>query len=143
MKCVWALLPLLVLVGCGPAAAPVADAPDVPVVHAPEGSWTNADIDLALYAGAMEIDGSRVTKDEDGMDIRAVSFQTPDSREQVSAHFRSEMARFGDVRDVAKGNVAITSLAVDRPDGTVSKVQITDGPMGGTVFTLMREFPKR
>lgn len=111
------------------------------MVHAPEGAWTNADIDLARYPGAVEIDGSRTKVSEDGKDVLGVSFQTQDARQAVVAFYRAELSRTGTVDDKGPGNVAITSLAAQRTDGTTLRVQVTDAPMGGTLMTLQRSFP--
>ena len=142
MKCAWVLVSLVTLAGCGPSnSAPKGDAQAAPVVHAPQGSWTNADIDLALYPGAVEIDGSRTKVSEVGKDVLGVSFQTRDARQAVVAFYRAELLRTGTVDDKAPGNVAITSLAAQRTDGTTLRVQVTDAAMGGTLLTLQRAFP--
>ena len=111
-------------------------------VPAPRGGLTDKDIDLAVYPGATEIDGSRVALHDDGVDKVSVSYQTPDGLAQVAEFYQAELGKLGTVQDKARGNPVLRSLSVDRADGTVSSMQATDGQQGGTLISIHRAFPR-
>jgi hypothetical protein len=90
-------------------------------VHVNTDQTTAADLGLPVYPGAVEVKGDGDHKSADvhlgfgewEMRVRAVSYQTPDSEDKVTAFYKKALARYGDVitcqEDKAVGTPTVTS----------------------------------
>ena len=83
-------------------------------VHVNTDQTTAADMGLPTYPGAKEIKDDDQHKSADvhlgfgewEMRVRAVSYATPDSKEQVTAFYKKALGRYGDVI-VCQGHSAV------------------------------------
>lgn len=74
-------------------------------VHVNTDQTSAADLGLPLYPGAQQIKGDDQHKSADvhlgfgewELRVRAVSYETPDSEEKVTAFYKKAMGRYGDV----------------------------------------------
>jgi hypothetical protein len=85
-------------------------------VHVNTNQTSAADLGLPVYPGAKQVADDDKHKSADvhlgfgewELRVRAVSFSTPDSKEQVIAFYKKALGRFGDVI-VCQGNTAVGS----------------------------------
>jgi len=74
-------------------------------VHVNTDQTTAADLGLAVYPGAMAVKGDENHKSADvhlgfgewELRVRAVTYETPDSEEKVTAFYKKALGRYGDV----------------------------------------------
>lgn len=90
-------------------------------VHVNTDQTTAADLGLPVYPGAVEVKGDGDHKSADvhlgfgewEMRVRAVSYQTSDSEDKVSAFYKKALSRYGDVitcqHNTAVGTPTVTS----------------------------------
>jgi len=98
-------------------------------VHVNTDQITASDLGLPVYPGAEQVRDHDKHKSADvhmgfgewQMRVRAVSYETSDSREQISAFYKKAMARFGDVitcQDKAPvGTPTVTAEGLSCSDG--------------------------
>jgi hypothetical protein len=111
-------------------------------VHVNTGQITAADLGLPVYPGARQVNDDDKHKSADvhlafgewGLRVRAVSYATPDTEEQVTAFYKKALGRYGDVI-VCQGNTpvgapAATSEGLTCEDDKNPKVQINHGNYG-------------
>lgn len=108
-------------------------------IHVNTDQTTAADLGLPRYPGAQEIKDDNEHKSADvhlgfgqwELRVRAVSYATNDSREQVTAFYKKALGRYGDVIE-CQGNSpvgapAVTSEGLTCSDEKNSNVQIDHG----------------
>jgi hypothetical protein len=74
-------------------------------IHVNTGQTTAADLGLAVYPGAQPVKDNDNHKSADvhmgfgewELRVQAVSYETPDKKEQVIAFYKKDLARYGDV----------------------------------------------
>jgi len=111
-------------------------------VHINTDQTTAADLGLPVYPGA------ELVKDKDNhksadvhlgfgeweLRVRAVSYSTPDSKDQVTAFYKKALGRYGDVitceNNEAIGKPTVTREGLSCAEQKDSKVQIDQGDYG-------------
>ncbi|HEX4028738.1 MAG TPA: hypothetical protein VHX20_00150 [Terracidiphilus sp.] len=108
-------------------------------VHLHTDQTTAADLGLPVYPGAEEVKGDDHHKSADihmgfgewELRIRAVSYGTPDKRDQVVAFYKKALGRYGDViicqGNSTVGTPAATSEGLTCDDNTRGKVNVEAG----------------
>jgi hypothetical protein len=109
-------------------------------IHVNTDQTTAADLGLPVYPGAMTVKGDDNHKSADvrlgfgqwELRVKAVSYQTPDSEEKVTAFYKKALGRYGDVitcQDKAPvGKPTATSEGLNcADDGKNAKVKIGQG----------------
>jgi hypothetical protein len=111
-------------------------------IHVNTDQTTAADLGLPVYPGASAVKGDDNHKSADvrmgfgewQLKVKAVSYQTPDSEEKVTAFYKKALGRYGNVitcqGNSPVGTPAITSEGLscaDDGDGNHSKVHIDQG----------------
>jgi hypothetical protein len=108
-------------------------------IHVNTDQTTAADLGLPRYPGAKEINDDEKHKSADvhlgfgqwELRVRAVSYATDDSREQVTAFYKKALGRYGDVIECqgnsAVGTPAVTSEGLTCSEDGSGNVQIDQG----------------
>jgi hypothetical protein len=108
-------------------------------VHVNTDETSAADLGLPAYPGAEEIKGDDHHKSADvhlgfgewELRVRAVSYGTPDKRDQVAAFYKKALARYGDVitcdGNKPVGTPIITSEGLTCSDDVHAKVNVDTG----------------
>jgi len=108
-------------------------------VHVNTDQTTAADLGLPVYPGAQTVRGDDKHKSADvhlgfgewEMRVRAVSYETPDTADKVTAFYKKALGRYGEVitcRDnSAVGTPIATSEGLTCDEGKSPKVQIDQG----------------
>jgi hypothetical protein len=108
-------------------------------VHVNTNQTTAADLGLPRYPGAQEIKDDDQQKSADvhlgfgqwELRVRAVSYSTNDSQEQVAAFYKKALSRYGDVitcqGNSAVGTPAVTSEGLGCNDEHNANVKINEG----------------
>jgi hypothetical protein len=108
-------------------------------VHVNTDQTTAADLGLPVYPGAVTVKGDDKHKSADvhlgfgewQLRVRAVSYATPDSKDQVIAFYKKALGRYGDVitceNNVAVGAPKITSEGLTCDQDKNPNVQIDQG----------------
>jgi hypothetical protein len=108
-------------------------------VHLHTDQTTAADLGLPVYPGAEEVKGDDHHKSADihmgfgewELRIRAVSYGTPDKRDQVVAFYKKALGRYGDVitcqGNSTVGTPAATSEGLTCDDNSRGKVNVEAG----------------
>jgi hypothetical protein len=111
-------------------------------VHVNTGQTTAADLGLPIYPGARQVADDDRHKSADvqmgfgewAMRVRAVSYATADTEEQVTAFYKKALGRYGDVitcqGDAPVGTPATTSEGLTCQDDKNPKVHINHGDYG-------------
>ncbi len=111
-------------------------------MHVNTDQTTAADLGLPAYPGAVEVKDNDDHKSADvhlgfgewELRVRAVSYQTPDSQEKVTAFYKKAMGRYGDVitcqGNSPVGTPATTSEGLTCADDKNTHVQIDRGDYG-------------
>jgi len=111
-------------------------------VHVNTGQTTAADLGLPVYPGAKQVMDDDKHKSADvqmgfgewTMRVRAVSFATADTEEQVTAFYKKALGRYGDVitcrGNTPVGSPTMTSEGLACEDDKNPKVQIDHGDYG-------------
>ena len=113
-------------------------------VHVNTGETSAADLGLPVYPGAQQVADEDKHKSADvqlgfgewTLRVRAVSYATDDSKEQVTAFYKKAMGRYGDVI-VCQGNTPVgspstTSEGLTCQDDKNSKVKVDNGDYGAS-----------
>jgi hypothetical protein len=108
------------------------------------GETSAADLGLPVYPGAQQVADEDKHKSADvqlgfgewTLRVRAVSYATDDSKEQVTAFYKKAMGRYGDVI-VCQGNTPVgspstTSEGLTCQDDKNSKVKVDNGDYGAS-----------
>jgi hypothetical protein len=106
-------------------------------VHVNTDQTTAADLGLPVYPGAEEIKGDDSHKSADvhvgfgdwELRVRAVSYGTPDKRDEVVAFYKKALSRYGDVI-ACQGNAPVSTPAATSEGLTCSddkKVKVNSG----------------
>jgi len=111
-------------------------------VHVNTGQTSAADLGLPVYPGAQQVADNEKDKSADvqlgfgewSLRVRAVSYATPDTEEQVTAFYKKALGRYGDVI-TCQGNAPVgtptaTSEGLTCEDVKNTKVQIDHGDYG-------------
>ena len=111
-------------------------------VHVNTGETSAADLGLPVYPGAQQVADEDKHKSADvqlgfgewTLRVRAVSYATDDSKEQVTAFYKKALGRYGDVI-VCQGNTPVgspstTSEGLTCQDDKNSKVKVDNGDYG-------------
>jgi hypothetical protein len=111
-------------------------------VHVNTGQTSAADLGLPVYPGAQQVADNDKHKSADvqlgfgewTLRVRAVSYATDDSKDQVTAFYKKAMGRYGDVI-VCQGNTPVgspssTSEGLTCEDDKNSKVKVDNGDYG-------------
>lgn len=117
-------------------------------VHVNTDQITASDLGLPVYPGAESVKNDDKHKSADvhlgfgewQLRVRAVSFATSDTQEQVTAFYKKALNRFGDVI-VCKGNTPVgtpttTSEGLTCADDKNAKVQVDRGDYGAKKGSL-------
>jgi hypothetical protein len=108
-------------------------------VHVNTDQTTAADLGLPVYPGAEAIKGDDDHKSADvhmgfgewELRVRAVSYETPDKRDQVVTFYKKALGRYGDVitcqGNTAVGTPATTSQGLTCAEDKHGKVQVDAG----------------
>jgi len=104
-------------------------------IHVNTDETTASDLGLPVYPGAVEVKGDDKHKSADvhlgfgafQLRVRAVSYSTHDSREQVTAFYKKALGRYGNVL-TCQGGVAVGTPAV-----TAEGLSCTDDAKNGNV----------
>ena len=111
-------------------------------VHVNTNQTTAADLGLPLYPGAQAVADDDKHKSADvhlgfgewQLRVRAVSYATPDSKEQVTAFYKKALGRYGDVLTCEDGSPmgtpTQTSEGLTCEESQHTKVQINQGDWG-------------
>jgi hypothetical protein len=112
-------------------------------VHVNTGQTSAADLGLPVYPGAQQVADNDKHKSADvqlgfgewTLRVKAVSYATDDSKEQVTAFYKKALGRYGDVI-VCQGNTPVgspssTSEGLTCEDDKNSKVKVDNGDYGG------------
>jgi len=111
-------------------------------VHVNTDQTTAADLGLPVYPGAQPVKGDDKHKSADvhlgfgewELRVRAVSYETPDSEEKVTAFYKKALGRYGDVitcqGNSPVGTPATTSEGLTCSEEKSAKVQIDRGDYG-------------
>jgi len=111
-------------------------------LHVNTGQTTAADLGLPVYPGAQQVNDDNNDKSADvqmgfgewSLRVRAVSYATPDTEEQVTAFYKKALGRYGDVitcqGNAPVGAPAVTSEGLTCEDDKSPKVQINHGNYG-------------
>ena len=113
-------------------------------VHVNTGQTSAADLGLPVYPGAQQVNDEDKNKSADvklgfgewELRVRAVSYSTPDTKDQVTAFYKKALGRYGDVI-TCQGNSAVgtptaTSEGLTCEDDKNAKVRIDRGDYGVT-----------
>lgn len=124
-------------------------------VHVNTDQVSASDLGLPVYPGAEEVKGDDNHKSADvhlgfgewQLRVRAVSYATNDSRDQVIAFYKKALTRYGDVITCQDkkpvGTPAVTSEGLTCSDGTHGKVQINDNDVTRKDDTELKAGSKR
>lgn len=111
-------------------------------IHVNTDQTTAADLGLPVYPGAQPVKDKDKHKSADvqlgfgewELRVRAVSYATPDSKEQVTAFYKKALGRYGDVitcqGNSPVGSPAATSEGLTCEDDKNGKVRIGQGDYG-------------
>jgi hypothetical protein len=111
-------------------------------VHVNTDQTTAADLGLPVYPGAEPVKNDDKHKSADvhigfgewQLRVRAVSYATPDSKDQVTAFYRKALGRYGDVitcqGNAPVGMPATTSEGLTCSEDKNPKVQVDQGDYG-------------
>lgn len=117
-------------------------------VHVNTDVVTAADLGLPVYPGAQTVKGDDNHKSADvhigfgewQMRVRAVTYETPDSKEQVTAFYKKALNRFGDVltcQDSAPvGTPTVTQEGLTCQGGKNGHVKFDNEDFTGSGFEL-------
>jgi hypothetical protein len=118
-------------------------------VHVNTDQTSASDLGLPVYPGAQQVKGDDKNKSADvhlgfgqwELRVRAVSYATPDSKEQVTAFYKKALTRYGDVitcqGKVPVGTpVATTEGLTCADDDKGAHVQVDHGDYGTTKDSL-------
>ena len=117
-------------------------------VHVNTDVVTAADLGLPVYPGAMPVKGDDNHKSADvhmgfgewQLRVRAVTYETPDSKDQVTAFYKKALARFGDVitcqDKTPVGTPAATQEGLTCEDGGKGHVTFNNGNVTVSGFEL-------
>ncbi len=119
-------------------------------VHVNTDQTTAADLGLPVYPGAEIVKGDDDHKSADvhmgfgewELRVRAVSYATPDKRDQVVTFYKKALGRYGDVitcqNNAPVGSPAMTSEGLTCDEGKHGHVQVNAGDFhtGGGQFEL-------
>jgi hypothetical protein len=112
-------------------------------VHVNTDQLTAADLGLPVYPGAQPYKGDDKHKSADirlgfgewQLRVRALSYETADSKEQVTAFYKKALTRYGDVitcqGNTPVGTPTVTAEGLTCSDDKNSKVQVDRGDYGG------------
>jgi hypothetical protein len=113
-------------------------------VHVNTGETSAADLGLPVYPGAQQVADEDKHKSADvqlgfgewTLRVRAVSYATDDSKEQVTAFYKKALGRYGDVI-ICQGNTPVgspstTSEGLTCQDDKNSKVKVDNGDYGAS-----------
>ncbi len=104
---------------------------------------TDEKIGLPPYPGATEVEYSRVKLHSDIGDTFSVSYQTSDSPTQVAAFYQAEAAKFGTLQEQRSTSEQMTSVSVNRTDGSQSAIRAMTDRKGATIISIHRFFPAK
>jgi hypothetical protein len=111
-------------------------------IHVNTDQLTASDLGLPVYPGAEAIKSDDKHKSADvhmgfgewQLRVRAVSYATTDSKDQVTAFYKKALGRYGDVitcqNNVPVGSPVVTSEGLTCQDDKNSKVKIDQGDYG-------------
>jgi hypothetical protein len=118
-------------------------------VHVNTDQVTATDLGLSVYPGAKLVNDNENHKSADvhmgfgewQMRVRAVSYSTNDSQDKVTAFYKKELGRYGDVitcqGNTAVGTPSVTSDGLNCGDSNGPKVQVDGRDFGsGNGLTL-------
>ena len=112
-------------------------------VHVNTDQTTAADLGLPFYPGAQAMKGDDNHKSADvhlgfgewQLRVRAVTYSTPDSKDQVTAFYKKALGRYGDVitcqGNSPVGTPIVTAEGLTCADDKNPKVQVDRGDYGG------------
>jgi hypothetical protein len=112
-------------------------------VHVNTDQTTAADLGLPVYPGAQAMKGDDKHKSADvhlgfgewQLRVRAVTYSTPDSKDQVTAFYKKALGRYGDVitcqGNYPVGTPIVTAEGLTCADDKNPKVQVDRGDYGG------------
>jgi len=110
-------------------------------VHVNTDVVTAADLGLPVYPGAQPVKGDKNHKSADvhmgfgewQMRVRAVTYETPDAKDQVAAFYKKALGRFGDVLTCEDnspvGTPTVTREGLTCADGGKGQVRYNNGNM--------------
>jgi len=111
-------------------------------IHVNTDQTSATDLGLPVYPGAAPVKDKDNNKSADvhlgfgewQLRVRAVSYETPDSEEKVTAFYKKALGRYGDVitcqDNVAVGTPVVTSEGLTCQDDKNAKVKIDQGDYG-------------
>lgn len=117
-------------------------------VHVNTDVVTAADLGLPVYPGAEPVKGDDNHKSADvhmgfgewQLRVRAVTYDTTDSKDQVTAFYKKALGRFGDVLTCeggsAVGTPAVTQEGLTCEDGKHGQVRFDNKDFSGSGFEL-------